>query len=149
MRTIALTGHRGGVALVDDADFDWLAQYKWNHLGNGYAVRYKGRDMIYLHREIMGFPECEVDHENGNKLDCQRHNLRPATRRFNATNSGKRYPRGKYGRNVAKMSGDRKKPYHVYCWDHGVPVSGGYFATVEEAQEAASKLRKVLGYADE
>jgi hypothetical protein len=148
MKKIKLTGKRGGSALVADEDYGWLSQYKWNHLAIGYAARYADRRMIYMHREIMGFPESEVDHINGNRLDNRCSNLRPATRRFNATNSGKRYPRGKYGRNVTKMTKCRKRPYHVQCWDHCKTVSGGYYATVKEAQIAAAELRKELGYAD-
>ncbi len=153
MRRIPLTGKRKGFALVDNDNFDWLAEFKWNHLAIGYAARYegvgKGRSrMIYMHREILGFPRLETDHINGNKLDNRRANLRVCSRRTNATNSGKRYPRGRYGRNVCKMGSTRKKPYHIQCWFHNKPVSGGYYETAKEARIAAAKLRKELGYVD-
>jgi len=143
---IKLTGKRGGISVVDDDQAD-LLRHKWNHLHNGYAARYESGKMIYLHREIMGFPQGEVDHIDGDKLNNRRSNLRACNRRTNATNSGKRYPRGKYGRNVTKMK-NRKKPYHVQCWDHGRPVSGGYFRTLREARQRASELRKELGYVE-
>jgi len=153
MKEIKLTGKRGGVALVDDEDYERLSQFKWNHLHVGYAGRSvmvdKKKSMVYMHIFIMGdtgFPE--VDHKDGNKLNNQRSNLRPCTRSTNATNSGKRYPRGGYGRNVAKMKRGGERPFHVMCWKDGKPVSGGYYATVEEAQAKAAELRKELGYVD-
>lgn len=150
MKEIHLTGKRGGVALVDDEDYEALMGFKWNHAQNGYAYRYtfNPRRNILMHREIMNpEPGLEVDHINGNKLDNRRANLRVCDRRTNATNSGKRYPRGKYGRNVRKMK-NRKKQYYVSCWYYGASVSGGYFEKLEEAQEAAAALRRKLGYVD-
>jgi len=134
--------------LVDDDDFLLLKDYKWNHMARGYAARYVGSPSkaILAHREICKFPNKEVDHINGNKLDNRKNNLRICNRRTNATNSGKRYPRGKYGRNVAKMNGTRTKPYLVQCWYYGRPVFGGYFATIEEAQKVAARLRRKLDY---
>ena len=146
MKRLPLTGKRGGYALVDDEDYGWLSRYRWNHGKNGYAYTYRPKATL-MHRLIMGYPETEVDHINGNRLDNRRSNLRVATRRFNATNSGSRYPRGAYGRNVAMMKG-RKKPFLVQCWKNCKNVFGGYYATLEEAQAAAARLRKDLGYAD-
>lgn len=133
-------------------DHAWLSRFKWNHLKVGYAARYIGtptdgsRKMILMHREIMGFPSCEVDHINGDRLDNRRTNLRVCSRSSNAQNAGTRYPRGKYGRNVARVVGNRDKPFAVRCSFQGKPVHGGYFATVKEAQRAAAELRKKLGY---
>jgi len=84
---------RGKISIIDDADFDWLSQWKWSCAANGYAVRRKGAGesepgtVIYLHRVIMGFPTGkEVDHINRNKLDNRRSNLRIADRSLNASN---------------------------------------------------------------
>lgn len=150
---IPLTGKRGGFAIVDDDRTD-LLQYKWQHTKGGYAVRHiyiSNREdrKEYMHRYLCGSPEgMEIDHINGNKLDNRRENLRVCDRRTNATNSGKRYPRGKYGRNIAKMSGNRKKPYFVQCSYYGQPVYRGAYKTQAEAQMAAALLRKELGYVD-
>ena len=88
MKTIPLT--RGLVALVDDADFDWLSAYKWHakNVGKGRFYAAFGSRMLLMHRMILpGVPE--VDHYNRNTLDNQRHNLRPATHTQNLHNSGR------------------------------------------------------------
>jgi hypothetical protein len=94
MRAIELT--RGQVVIVDDQDFLELAQYRWCYSTVGYAVRRKkmpdGKSkVVYMHREIMN-PEkgMEVDHVNGQKLDCRRDNLRLCTSGQNKYNIGKK-----------------------------------------------------------
>lgn len=100
MKEIQLT--KGMTALVSDEDYDRLSQYKWqaskkNSYGKDYfyATRSsydketKKTGMIYMHREIVTDTDGRfmvVDHRNGNTLDNQRDNLRPATRRENILN---------------------------------------------------------------
>lgn len=93
MREIPLT--RGAVALVDDADYPWLSQWKWQVSPKGYASRTSGskgnRKHISLHRFIMDAPNgAEIDHINRNKLDNRRCNLRFVTREQNMANRDKR-----------------------------------------------------------
>jgi hypothetical protein len=82
----------GLVALVDDADYDWLSQWNWTAISThrkngGYAVRMENQKMILMHRQILDAPEgAEVDHINGNGLDNRRSNLRFATRRQGQAN---------------------------------------------------------------
>jgi len=97
MKTISLS--QGLHAAVDDADFDWLSQWKWTaerQDKSTYAMR-TARDAagkyrnVYMHRELTGAPTShEVDHRNGNGLDNQRGNLRVCTRLQNARNTGHR-----------------------------------------------------------
>ena len=94
MREIQLT--QGKVALVDDADFEWLNNWKWYAHKNGktvYAHRNSktvdGRRVtIAMHCVIMGCPPkgFEIDHCSGNSLNNQRHNLRFVTHRQNTQN---------------------------------------------------------------
>ena len=82
-------------AIVDDADFEYLSQFKWQLIGLGYAARnisYKetgGRmKKMYMHIEIMGNrPEfSNIDHINQNRLDNRRENLRFSTFSQNVSN---------------------------------------------------------------
>lgn len=78
------------VALVDDSDFDSVSAFSWcecPRTGTSYARRHVGEGTYqYLHQFILpGL--LRVDHKNGDGLDCQRLNLRPATRRQNMHNA--------------------------------------------------------------
>lgn len=90
---------RGLVALVDEADFDWLNQWKWSALKVGrkgsppkyYAVRVAiidGRQkMLMMHREISSAPKGKVvDHRDRNSLNNTRDNLRVCTQAANTLN---------------------------------------------------------------
>ena len=104
MKRIKLT--QGQFAIVDDADFEWLSQWKWyaepprKQKGAGsscniwYAVREKG---IRMHREILGLKKGDgkqTDHRNGNGLDNKRVNLRICTRSENMQNLHHRNKKG-------------------------------------------------------
>ena len=95
MKQIELT--QGKVALVDDADFEELNQYKWhavNFKGHFYAVgnshQKNGKQhQNYMHRQILGLElgdKRDADHQNHNTLDNRQDNLRIATRRQNQMN---------------------------------------------------------------
>jgi len=89
MKEIILS--KGYVALVDDEDFENLNIYKWTYT-HGYARRDTGtginRKRIYLHRAIMGNTGIQIDHINGNRLDCRKSNLRFCTNLQNQYNRG-------------------------------------------------------------
>jgi hypothetical protein len=93
MKKIKLT--QGKFALVSNIDFTYLNQWKWfaiKHHGNWYAVRHMSggtRKLIRMHRlilERMGFIGPNTDHHNGDGLNNQRRNLRPATHSQNNYN---------------------------------------------------------------
>lgn len=95
MKEIKLT--QGKVALVDDADYEWLSQWKWcaHKQPKGekfYAVRGLYLEdgthhSIRMHRQILNASEgTEVDHIDCNGLNNQRSNLRLATRSQNEMN---------------------------------------------------------------
>jgi hypothetical protein len=98
MKEIPLT--QGKVALVDDADYEYLMQWKWYFCkkkdGTGYARRkvysrisaktYRWKS-YWMHREIMKTPEgMDTDHRDGNKLNNQKYNLRICTNSQNQSN---------------------------------------------------------------
>jgi AP2 domain len=90
MGRIPLRARDGSVrawALVDDADFAWLNQWRWCLDSDGYAVRTTprkvGKRTIRMHRQILGLERGDPrqgDHKNRNKFDCRRSNLRIAER---------------------------------------------------------------------
>ena len=93
-RKIRLT--RGKVALVDDEDFEWLNQWKWQAVKGHttwYAYRYPTlpggkRRLVLMHRAILCPPkEKDVDHKDRNGLNNQRDNLRVATQTQNNQNA--------------------------------------------------------------
>ncbi len=71
--------------VVDAVLAEWAAQWNW-HMTSGYACRTDystGKATpVWLHREIVGLSKddpLDVDHENRNRLDCRRSNLRATT----------------------------------------------------------------------
>lgn len=94
MKLIPLT--RGHFAKVDDADFEWLNQWKWYaHVASNtvYAVRNikveKGKwTLLWMHRQILGLTDPEIlgEHADGNGLNNTRKNIRPATHSQNQMN---------------------------------------------------------------
>ena len=88
-RLIPLT--QGRQARVSDSDYPTLSQFKWRYTSGGYAartVRDHGRTLtVYLHRFLLDAqPGQQIDHRNGDKLDCRRENLRLATGAENQRN---------------------------------------------------------------
>ena len=90
MATIKLT--KGKYAIVDDADFAYLNQWKWQCDSSGYAVRdiggRKDKKRTLMHRLINKTPKgFHTDHINRNKLDNRKANLRTTTVGQNILNS--------------------------------------------------------------
>jgi hypothetical protein len=95
MRLIPLTKNQ--VAKVDDEDYEWLMQYKWNvcKAANGlyYARRYDyvgGKRTLWLMaRKILKVtdPKILVDHKDRDPLNNQKYNLELSDKSKNAINS--------------------------------------------------------------
>lgn len=82
--------------IVDTDRYEWTVQWHWfakddPNTGGYYAAR-RGRDgepkTVFFHRQLMGEPDAEVDHINGNALDCRVQNLRACTSQQNCANRG-------------------------------------------------------------
>lgn len=107
-----------GFTIVDDEDYKFLNQWKWQLQPNGYVVRgthigskkdgTRKHINIYMHRLLMKTPEgmC-TDHINMNKLDNRKPNLRICTYRQSALNRG---------RHKDNISGYKGVNYHNTKW---------------------------------
>lgn len=101
-RTIPL--NHGYVAVVDEADYEQFAQYRWHVTGlsgerarkHHYAARAvyhkrpdgtRKQQLLLMHRELMqARPDENIDHVDGDGLNNCRGNLRVATPRQNMQN---------------------------------------------------------------
>ena len=128
---------RGLFALVDDADFEFLMQWKWsatsaNNPGPIYAVRgYRvgGKTCpVRMHRQVLGVPDgWIVDHINGHGLDNRKANLRLATPEQNAQN---RRMRNRLGFRGVYVEG---KKFRAMIQGGGLKRNLGLFPCAESA----------------
>lgn len=141
MKEIPLT--RGLVTLVDDEDYEFLNQWKWQAAKNGsvgYAARSRkgceapGPYRIYMHRVITDAPPgLEVDHINHNGLDNRRCNLRVCTQAENARNMKHRPPKHPTSSGYKGVAMNKNGTgWQVYCRKQYI----GTFPTEQEAARA-------------
>ena len=132
IRSIPLT--RGHFAVVDEEDYERLAQFKWN--SNRHYARRHGRApdgsrrYILMHREILGLTSADkvdVDHINGSGFDNRKCNLRICSRTEHSHNN---------------MKNDRT------CSSHFKGVSWNKFAKkwCAKIKPSADSKRMHLGY---
>ncbi len=134
-------------ALVDDEDWDRVMSVTgWKLDAYGYVVRNLPRGQVVrgsqkLHRFIFGVTEAdpEVDHRNGNRLDCRKSNLRLASRAENAQNVASR-PGSSRFRGVS-FSHRHRLPWRALVIQKGRRIFDQRFATELEAAQAASDFR--------
>ncbi len=148
MMRIPLCGEKaaGRVALIDDEDYELVSQYNlfiWQKDQPG-GRRSKGpyartkftqdgnRISVRMHNLIMG--HAWVDHRNGNGLDNQKHNLRPATWILNGAN---RKPQVNSASRFKGVSWERRDSR----WRARITAAGktrnlGYFTAEEDAAHA-------------
>jgi hypothetical protein len=95
---------RGLYAVIDAADAEAVLPFKWTAQQakrTHYAYRFvygNGRPRkVYLHRLLMGDPLLQVDHINGDGLDCRRANMRLATPAQNRQNTRRKNRTGFIG----------------------------------------------------
>jgi hypothetical protein len=146
MKTIPLT--QGQFALVDDADYAAVSAFKWCALRdrrNVYAVRGVKkspgvRTLLRLHSFLMpGIPQ--IDHRDGNGLNCQRDNLRPATGSQNARAARRK----QIGRSSAfrGVSWDKAEDcWRARIWVGGRNLSLGCFVKEDEAAQAYDRASR-------
>lgn len=129
---------QGLYAKIDIEDILCVSQFKWRFL-NGYAASH-GPNM-YLHQFIIGkAPEgFEIDHENRDKLDCRRDNLRFLTHRKNTLNSSLCDEGGVCFRD----RDDYINKWQAYITVFQRQISLGSYATEQEARAVRSNAMAV------
>ena len=135
--------------IVDADDYEWAMQYRWSLNDTGYVTRNAyyapGRKLMSrLHRKILGLKfgdPREGDHENGDKLDNRRPNLRVGTKGENMQNRrGARRNTRSQVRGVIWDASRRK-------WAARAQLDGkthnlGRFATIAEAEAVVVAWRR-------
>lgn len=130
---------------------DWwkIRDYKW-HLNKGSSKKYRSTDYVrgkingkrvYLHRFIMDVSNknIEIDHMNGDGLDCRKENLRVATHGQNQGNKGPN-KNNKLGVRGVIFTDNR---YVAKICINGKTNTLGYFKTVQEAKNCYDKAAKI------
>lgn len=99
--------------------------------------------MVRLHVYLVRPPDgMEVDHENGDRLDCRRGNMRVVTKDQNSENRAARSDSSTGVRNVMLLkSGPNKGRFLVKATKKGKSYWGGVFDDLSEAEKAAKALR--------
>ena len=100
---------QGGVAVVDDEDYEWLCRFRWSNNGIGYVQAWINGNVVLMHRLVMNAQlGQEVDHINRIKQDNRRCNLRIVSREENMRNAENCLPANHKQR---KRSGDLTSRY--------------------------------------
>jgi hypothetical protein len=88
-----LLTNKGKVSLVSDEDFKFLSRYTWHQDKKGYFIArsgdLRGQRLNRVIAERMGLDMSgQIDHEDRDRSNNQRNNLRAATNGLNRANSG-------------------------------------------------------------
>lgn len=131
--------------ILDELDRINLCQHSWSLSGNGYIQRHAekiggGWTKVRLHREILDFPDGLVDHINGNKLDCRRHNMRVTNHQGNAQNQSLSVKNTSGHRGVSWRAVIGK--WYAYGKIDGRMIALGFYDDLQEAADVALKFRQ-------
>ena len=144
MKRIKLT--QGKSALVDDADYEYLSNYKWTaaseRSGNFYAIRHSPtkngkRHTIQMSRQILGLEhgdKRDIDHIHHNTLNNQRDNIRICTRRQNQMNQKPQRNKSSIFKGVSWFKANKK--WGTYIRIDGKLKHLGLFTDEEAAAKA-------------
>lgn len=140
--------NRSMLILLDDDIYDKYSRYSWQIIFNTYNSKpcgIAGRiDSItyYLTHLILGRPSkgFEIDHKDGDILNCQRENLRFVTFSQNQWNKGiqSNNSSGYKGVSWNKLA----KKWKVSIRVKTIGIHLGYFSDLDEVAEAYNKAAK-------
>lgn len=132
----------GLLALIDDEDLSRVEPFTWRIRDDGYVQRTWMEDgktcHELLHRFVMDVHDEDVivDHENGDRWDCQKDNLRVATLSQNAANrptTAERAWKGIYPHGNRWKARIKREGQNVYLGSFQTPQEAAY------AYDAAAK----------
>lgn len=144
-RLIRLTN--GGYAIVDQDDYEFLSQWRWQRDPDGYARRSEGagakRRGVFIHHIVARTPKgLEPDHINRNRLDNRKENLRNVPKGVNLRNC-EAHCNNKAGVLGVYFAKDRNRwRADTHC--QGKTIHLGSYYTKEEAAEAYQSFVKRL-----
>lgn len=122
---------------IDEVDLPLVSSRRWSLSPAGYAVAAYG---VKLHRLILGAKgKISVDHQNGDRLDNRRANLRLATTSQNCRNSA--VPRGRNPHRGISWEEDRQR-WHAQIKVDNRTIHLGRYTTVDAALAARVKAEK-------
>lgn len=149
MKKIPLTQNQ--IALVDNADFEWLNQWIWYaHKEKNTFYAFRTTDDMKMHRLIMNAQKGQqTDHKNHNGLDNQRHNLRFCNNTQNLQNAQKHKSYGKQTCS-SKYKGvcwdkTKKKWQTNICINKNMLTIGRFNSEIEAAKTYDNAARKFFG----
>lgn len=118
--------------LFDMKDAELVSSRGWHLSKRGYIAGKENRRERPLHKLMIHVDSSyDIDHINGDKLDCRRSNLRVCSHQHNCFNQRKRtnntsgYTGVSYAKNIGK--------YESYIHRDGHKHNLGYYDTAEEA----------------
>jgi hypothetical protein len=150
VKIVTLT--QGQVALVDDEDFERASKFKWQAHRTGpncswrvkrgvYNPNTQNNENEYLHNFIMQSPGIQFDHRDGNGLNNQKYNLRPAS----STQNNRAFRRKSVGK-TSKYRGvffnTQAGKWHARITVADRPIHCGYFSIEEDAAKAYDAAAK-------
>lgn len=127
------TDFKGNRFYFDRGDFDLLSPFVWYCNHDGYVVARINGTNTTMHRFLLGDVSNTIDHENGQKYDNRRLNLRPATCSENVANRKESYT-GKQIVGVYKRK--RYDKFEAAITKEGVRHSLGFFDDYDDAVKA-------------
>lgn len=158
-RPVEIPLSQGKVAMVDAEDAERVLKFKWcwssgSKRRQEYAVRTaynvdgKGKNVtVRLHRFVLNAPDgIRIDHQDGNGLNCQKANLRPASAAQNQQNmrASRKSATGLKG--VTFLSARYKRRYYASIMANGMNYPLGYFEKAKDAAMAYdTKARELHG----
>ena len=146
--TVEVPLTKGKVAIIDEADDKRVLAYSWCAMVTKKGKWYAKRKIIIdgkhtsqlLHRFILDAPAgVDVDHRNGDGLDCRRDNLRKASPSQNAANRStkehtSRYKGVSWDKRAARWRADLRYGYRS--------ITLGRFESEEDAARAYDRAAR-------